>query len=142
MSKLYSAEDFIRDSNKKTPSQFKLGTVGKGFVSGGAIPVLFDGSTAETLKKYNCIGSYIPAIGDRILMAEIGGSFVVIGNVSNSAKIKPSQVTPPISISTTGTADTTYSSNEVTMINALLVDITNLKSTVSSLVIAVNTLTK
>jgi len=41
----------------------------------------FDGETAPSAKKYKRLSSYTPAVGDRVLMAEIAGTYVILGKI-------------------------------------------------------------
>ena len=50
-------------------------------VDSGGICLLIDGESTPTTKKYKRLSSYSPAVNDRVLIAEIGGSFVVLGKV-------------------------------------------------------------
>lgn len=58
-----------------------LGTV-KTIKSTG-LSILIDGETEATKKDYLFLGSYIPKVNDRVLIARIGSSYVVLGNVSS-----------------------------------------------------------
>lgn len=49
--------------------------------SSAGCTILIDGETTATTKKYKRISSYSPAVGDRVLVAEIAGSYVIIGKV-------------------------------------------------------------
>ena len=43
--------------------------------------ITIDGEDEATEKKYHYLASYVPAAGDRVLIEEIGDSYVVIGKV-------------------------------------------------------------
>jgi hypothetical protein len=45
------------------------------------LQIIIDGEEEPTTKKYHYIASYVPSAGDRILIEEIGDSYVVIGKV-------------------------------------------------------------
>ena len=57
---------------------FRLATVTS---TSGGVSVQFDGETAPSAKKYKHLSSYTPAVGDRVLMAEIAGTYVILGKV-------------------------------------------------------------
>ena len=59
-------------------SEYKLGTVTS---TSGGVSVQFDGETTPSTKKYKRLSSYTPAVGDRVLMAEIAGTYVILGKV-------------------------------------------------------------
>ena len=126
-----TVDDFLKMVNKDAPPQFVLGTVDTAYTT-GAPRILFDGDTVVSSKKYSCVNSYNPTPGDRVILCIIGGSFVVLGSINNDP-YKFTAVADPLALTVTGTADTTYSTNEVTMINALVVDITNLRNKVKEL---------
>ena len=51
-------------------------------VSSGGLTIRFDGDTAAGQKKYKRLASYSsPASGDRVMVAYIGGSYLVLGKV-------------------------------------------------------------
>ncbi len=56
-----------------------LGTVAA--VDSAGVQILIDGESTPTTKKYKRLSSYSPVVNDRVLIAEIGGSYVVLGKV-------------------------------------------------------------
>lgn len=60
-----------------------LGTITT-FSSGTGVTLTIDGETSPTTKEYMFLASYSPTIGDRVLIEEISGSYVVIGKVTNT----------------------------------------------------------
>jgi len=48
------------------------------------ITLLIDGETTPTTKKYMWLSPYYPEAGDRVLIEEISGSYVILGRVSNN----------------------------------------------------------
>lgn len=58
----------------------KIGTITALDKSSG-VQIKLDGEENGTAKKYSYIDSYIPAVGDRVLIEEISGSYVVIGKI-------------------------------------------------------------
>lgn len=57
-----------------------LGTV-KSNTSGSGVTVQIDGESSATTKKYTYLSSYSPAVNDRVLIAEVGGSYVILGKI-------------------------------------------------------------
>lgn len=57
-----------------------LGTV-KAVDVGNGLQLLIDGEEEPTTKKYKYISSYTPTIDDRVMIEEIGGSYVVLGKI-------------------------------------------------------------
>lgn len=56
-----------------------IGTVSS--ITSGKCSVKIDGETTATSKKYKTLSSYTPAVGDRVLIAEIAGSYVILGKI-------------------------------------------------------------
>lgn len=50
------------------------------------LSILIDGEAEPTKKDYLFLGSYIPKVNDRVLIARIGSSYVVLGNISSSTR--------------------------------------------------------
>lgn len=71
-----------------------LGTIGS-YSSGTGVTVTIDGETDPTTKQYMFLSSYTPHVGDRVLIEEISGTYVVMGAVT----------TTPVPISHAATAD-------------------------------------
>ena len=57
-----------------------LGTI-KSNTSGSGVTVQIDGESSATTKKYAYLSSYTPAVNDRVLIAEVGGSYVILGKI-------------------------------------------------------------
>ena len=47
------------------------------------LTLTIDGEDAPTLKKYAYLNSYNPNRGDRVLIADVGDSYVVLGAITN-----------------------------------------------------------
>lgn len=77
-----NAEEFVSLIAKlnKQDKAFSLGTIGG--VSGGKARVKFDGESTTSSKYYSCLSSYSPVVGDRVLIANIAGTHVVLGKVT------------------------------------------------------------
>jgi len=61
---------------------FRLGTVTNLFENGTA-QVLFDGETEPSQKQYAFLSTYRPAVNDRVFLAAIGGTYVILGAISH-----------------------------------------------------------
>lgn len=57
-----------------------LGTI-SAYTSGTGVALTIDGESTPTTKKYLFLSSYTPVVGDRVLIEEISGTYVVIGKV-------------------------------------------------------------
>ena len=60
-----------------------LGTISS-YSSGTGVTVTVDGETDPTTKDYLFLSSYTPHVGDRVLIEEISGTYVVIGKVAKT----------------------------------------------------------
>ena len=70
---------------KAAPSsgQIGLATVGAKYTDG--VSLIFPGQTAATTKHYKCNTAITLAAGDRVLIARVSGSAVVICKIGNPA---------------------------------------------------------
>ena len=170
---MIEAQDFMPIEEEK--NSFKMGVVVELFPNSTA-KITFDGEDTASLKQYAYLNSYVPKVGDRVMLAAISSTYVVlgkinfnvtpsienatdpnpefttikttgqatlqhlkvVGNVSffNGAPSGKQDINNVPAITVSGTADTTYSSNEVTMLNALKTDVTNLRTSVNSIITA------
>ena len=64
------------------PSSLMLAKVGS-YTSGAGTTLIFDGQTAATTKRFKRLSTYTPTAGARVLVAKIGGSYVILGAVVN-----------------------------------------------------------
>lgn len=60
-----------------------LGTINS-YTAGAGVTVTIDGEDSPTTKEYMFLGSYTPSVGDRVLIEEISGTYVIIGKVAKS----------------------------------------------------------
>lgn len=60
-----------------------LGTI-TAYTSGTGVQVQVDGEDSGTTKNYQFLSSYTPAVGDRVILEEISGSYVIIGKVAST----------------------------------------------------------
>lgn len=45
------------------------------------VSLLIDGEDTPTIKKYKWLKSYTPANGQRVLVARVNGSYVILGRI-------------------------------------------------------------
>lgn len=62
---------------------FVLGTITTRTANTGAT-LTIDGETSPTTKAYMWLDPYYPEVGDRVLIAEVSGSYVVLGRITNN----------------------------------------------------------
>jgi hypothetical protein len=77
-----NAEEFVSLIAKlnKTDKPFSLGTIGS--VSGGKATIQFDGESSPSSKYYHTLTSYSPVAGRRVLLANVAGTHIIIGEIS------------------------------------------------------------
>lgn len=56
-------------------------------INGTGATVIIDGEETATEKPYLWLSSYFPMVGDRVLIEEISGQYVIIGSVTNDPTI-------------------------------------------------------
>lgn len=44
--------------------------------------VRFDGEQTASTKQYKMLDTYTPSIGQRVLLARVGGSYVILGGIT------------------------------------------------------------
>lgn len=84
-----------------------LGTVTALDESNG-LQIKLDGEEEGTKKKYSYLASYVPTVGDRVLIEEISGSYIVLG------KLITNYSQSGISRECTGNASTATTANSAT----------------------------
>jgi len=65
-----------------------LGTI-SAVIENAGLRLTIDGESSPTTKEYRFLGSYSPKVGDRVLVAETGDSYVVLGKVTDTASETP-----------------------------------------------------
>lgn len=73
-----NASEFLKIISKEAPPSFALGLIDASYSSGNPA-ILFDGETTVSTKTYHFLASYKPVASDRVVLAKIGGSFVILG---------------------------------------------------------------
>ena len=61
-----------------------LGTISTYWNNSG-VKVTIDGEETQTEKPYLWLAPYLPKVGDRVLIEEVGGQYVILGKVTGSA---------------------------------------------------------
>jgi hypothetical protein len=76
------AEEFVKliSSLNTKEKAFSLGKIDPAYTSGRP-KVIFDGDTVPSTKTYPYLSSYTPQANDRVLIANVGGSHVIIGKI-------------------------------------------------------------
>ncbi len=64
-----------------------LGTISS-YTAGKGVSLTIDGESNPTAKKYAFLSTYTPVVGDRVLIEEISGTYVVLGSISTTASNK------------------------------------------------------
>lgn len=76
------ALDFMRASEDKPDnSPFALATV-VAFFDSGAAQLQFAGESVPAEKEYPYLRAYKPVVGDKVLLAHVSGSYIILGAVS------------------------------------------------------------
>lgn len=78
---MISSEDFLKIMKPSAKdNSFVLGRIDATY-SSGRPKIIFDGESEESQKKYPYLSSYTPAADDRVLLAKVNGSFVILGKI-------------------------------------------------------------
>ena len=73
--------DVVRQELNKKPDPYKIGRVDS--VLNGKPAILFDGEQTPSVKRYACLDRYAPAVGDRVLLAYVKGTYIVQDKIRN-----------------------------------------------------------
>jgi len=76
---MINPREFLDLIKEKDKSIFKIGTIDSSY-SGGAAKIKFDGEPNLSVKGYLSVG-YTPVAGDRVLIAKVKGTFVILGEI-------------------------------------------------------------
>lgn len=77
---MITAEELIRMAKQEKQDTFKLGTVVELFAKGTA-KIRFDGEETPSEKEYSYLASYKPSVGDRVLLASVAGTYVIMDKI-------------------------------------------------------------
>lgn len=80
-----SAQDRYQDyeKNKKEISSFRMGEIAPYVDENLNYLVIFAGEDRASYKQYKCLSTYKPRYGDHILLARVGGTYVILGKVGD-----------------------------------------------------------
>lgn len=81
-------EMVVQTTPEAAPSPFKLGTVAALFENNTA-QVLFDGETTASEKQYAYLSTYVPEVDDRVLLVNVGGTYIIMGDISYNVAPSP-----------------------------------------------------
>ena len=79
---MITPEDFLKtvSSPGAQGSSFKIGSIASSYTSGRPA-VKFDGESTASTRTYPYLSSYTPQANDRVLVAIVGHSGVVVGKI-------------------------------------------------------------
>lgn len=77
----HNAEEQVRDEIKDDSSLFKLAVVENLFEDKNA-KIRFIGEDTVSEKKYSYLQSYGPSIGDKVLLAKVNKTWIILGKVN------------------------------------------------------------
>lgn len=79
---MITAEELVLEvDNTEESNSFKLGIVTDLFENETA-KIQFDGEETPSEKQYAYLSSYIPTVGDRVLLGVLGGTYIILGKVN------------------------------------------------------------
>ena len=78
---MISPADFLKITKEDKPKPlYRLGKIDPAY-SSGRPKIVFDGETTATTKQYPYLSPYAPTAGDRVLLAKVAGSYLILGKV-------------------------------------------------------------
>lgn len=87
---MITAEELIQIAKPNQQNPFKLATV-VGLFDNGTAKIQFDGETEPSEKEYAYFSSYRPVVGDRVLLAKVGGTYVIMNSIAYNQPVQPAQ---------------------------------------------------
>lgn len=98
-------EEFYASKQRVSPT-FRLGTIDSAYTTG--LPkVLLDGDETITIKQFSHLRNYTPTAGDRVMLALVGNTYIILGRIRNDPLQTPDS-------GGGGTAPTTVTWSDVT----------------------------
>lgn len=82
MSEILSSKEFLEQISTAASESFKLGIVSSLFPDGKG-KIKFDGEDTASEKKYPALSTYIPVVNDRVLLAMVSGTYVILGKIQH-----------------------------------------------------------
>jgi hypothetical protein len=77
---MITANDFIDIMKQEQGKSFCMGRVDNNHLEGRP-RIIFDGESSPSAKRYPYLSSYVPKANDRVLLASISGTYVVLGKI-------------------------------------------------------------
>ncbi len=78
---MITPEKLLSLTNKNEVVQpYKLGVIDPDYIDGKA-RIIFDGENIASEKEYPRLASYKPVAGDRVILAKLAGTYVILGKV-------------------------------------------------------------
>jgi hypothetical protein len=77
-----SAELIENVQPKDTKENFKIGTVTALFATLNTAKITFHGEDTVSEKQYSYLSSYVPKVNDVVLMAQLSGTYVILGKIN------------------------------------------------------------
>jgi hypothetical protein len=94
-----------------------LGTISAVDADNG-LQLIVDGEDLPTTKKYTYMASYVPTANDRVLIEEVGGSYVIVGKVINDVASSGIARTAETAINATNATNADNATNATNATNA------------------------
>mgnify|MGYP003586475449 CR=1 FL=1 len=83
---MISVEELVKSTEQvEGNALYRLGTVTSLFAIGTA-QIRFDGEEVASEKEYSYLASYAPVIGDRVLITQASGTYIILGKVNYNEK--------------------------------------------------------
>lgn len=79
---MITAEELLKiTKQEKQQEVFRLGKIDPAYTTGRP-KIVFDGETTASGKQYPYLSNYSPAANDRVILAAVSGSYVILGKIS------------------------------------------------------------
>jgi hypothetical protein len=75
-----TTEELVQEEAPIEQNNFKIGVVVELFENSTA-KITFDGEESASEKQYAYLASYKPSIGDRVLLANVSGTYIIMGKI-------------------------------------------------------------
>lgn len=78
---MIDAEEILKITKPDAPPEnFRLGKIDPAHTTGRP-KIVFDGEITASGKQYPYLASYTPAASDRVILALVSGSYIVLGKI-------------------------------------------------------------
>lgn len=84
---MITADELVQMTEQGEKSPFKLATV-VGLWENGSAKIQFDGEDEPSEKEYSYLASYKPAINDRVLLASVAGTYIILNKVKYKEEVE------------------------------------------------------